>query len=201
MTTSTGNKDEDAPTTKKAKLSVDNVDAVDTVKIDVDVHVDLTELATVTKACWELYRSYLDFDEEDDDEDDDVDDDKDENTNTTPADEILLLEICELLLPHNVKPFQQPLAAISNVTDMLPILASVAYFNLGSAAIARHTNTTITTTKPTTIITTKVSDKQRFCKYPSRHVIHTHLHSHSNVFQHRINNLYADIVMIQYKTR
>lgn len=121
-------KDDDAPTAKKAKISVDN----DNVDADVDVDADLQELAAVTKSCWELYRRYIDVDEDDDDDDDD-------NGTTSNPDEILQ-EICERLRPH-IKPFQQPLVDISNITDMLPILASVAYLNLGSTAIGRHTST------------------------------------------------------------
>jgi hypothetical protein len=116
-------KDDDAPTAKKAKISVDNNN------VNGDVDVALSELATVTKECWELYRSYIDVDEDDDDDD-----------GTTNNPDEILQEICERLRPH-MKPFQKSLAAISNVTDMLPILASVAYLNLGSTAIGRYTST------------------------------------------------------------
>jgi hypothetical protein len=125
-------KEDDAPTAKKARISVD----------DVDADCDLPELATVTQACWELYRSYLDLDEDDDNNGDD--------TAGTP-DEILQ-EICERLRPH-IKPFEQPLAAISNIKEMLPILASVAYLNLGSTAIARHTSTSGSSSSPTEVTT------------------------------------------------
>jgi hypothetical protein len=121
-------KDDDAPMAKKAKMSVDNV--------DVDSDDDLPELATVTKECWELYRSYIDVDEDDEDDDDD---------DTAVAPDEILQEICKLVQPH-MKPFQQSLAAITNITDMLPILASVAYLNLGSTAIGRYTSTSPTDT-------------------------------------------------------
>jgi hypothetical protein len=132
-------KDDDAPTAKKAKISVD----------DINTDGDRPELATVTQACWEIYRSYLDLDEDDDDDNDAA---------NTP-DEILR-EICERLRPH-IKPLEQPLAAISNVKEMLPILASVAYLNLGSTAIARHTSTSGSSSSSPTEVTTDTENTEK----------------------------------------